>query len=219
MEQFGERETLVSQAAKKTADWEAALVAARDGRLDDIPAAQLIRCYSTLKRIASDAEWKRASGLLVAPEIQLRVWQQTIIDELQQPPHPRRIVFVVDIEGGAGKSTFAQYLSVHFGNQLIRLHPARGADLAYCLDRPYKYFIVDCPRGSQEFMPWSFLESVKDGYVVSTKYESAIKTWPHPHLYIFTNSSPPENVLSKDRVVQYFVDSVCNDFIEKRIPQ
>lgn len=211
-ESFGTARPPSSGGERQHAAWEEVLASARTGQLDDVPASYLVRYHSTLLRIAAEARWAVAASRVVPPAIQLRRWQIELQRVISGPPEPRRISFVVDLDGGGGKSTFARYLCALPGSDILRLHPGRGVDLAHLLSRPFQTFIVDCPRGSQEYMPWSFLESLKDGYVVSTKYEGGFKEFPTPHVFVFTNTPVPQHVLSEDRVIEYYVSAKNEDF-------
>ncbi len=48
-------------------------------------------------------------------------------------------------------------------------------------------------------MNYDFLESVKDGMVFSTKYESVVKTLGKVHVVVLMNEMPDMSKLSDDR--------------------
>lgn len=135
------------------------------------------------------------------PDIELRDWQQLIVDELHLAAHPRRIVFIVDQAGNGGKSTFAKYLAAVFDRVQI-LRPGKLADMARVIQVETRIVIMDVPRESQEVIQYSFLESLKDGLVWSPKYESSIKYMDAiPHVLVFCNAFPDMQKLSADRYV------------------
>lgn len=131
---------------------------------------------------------------------ELREWQQTLLGELCEPAHPRKIVFLVDIEGNSGKTWFAH----HFVKCNVRpaqvLLPGKKADMAYALDSTTEVLFVDAPRSKQgEYLQYDFLEEVKNGYVFSSKYESRLKRLNPCHVVVSMNEEPDLTKLSFDR--------------------
>lgn len=79
------------------------------------------------------------------------------------------------------------------------MHPAAEREMAYLLDRETSILLIDVPRSASEILPWSFIESCKDGYVTSTKYEPVVKVLEPCHVLVFTNVEPDLSKLSADR--------------------
>lgn len=177
--------------------WDHARQAAANGEFDEIPADIFIRYQRSLLQIHSSSCWTGYSP--PCPDIELRPWQSDLVERIKLPPHDRQIYCVVDVVGGKGKSTFGRYLRYLFKDGVQILHPGKHLDLAYLLQRS-RCYIMDCPRGSSDYIPWTFIESLKDGMVQSTKYEPILKEFPIPHVIVFMNIPVPENVLSADRV-------------------
>jgi len=175
--------------------WDAARESARTGDFDAIPSDIYIRYRAALHQIWDAALWSTATNI---PNISLRPWQASVVELIRESPHPRKIHFFVDIAGGAGKSTFAHYLRCAFERVQI-LRPGRGVDVAFAI-RPARVFVFDCPRSSGDAVCWSTIESIKDGYVFSSKYEPRFKSFDVPHVLVFCNSAPPEATLSVDRL-------------------
>ena len=63
--------------------------------------------------------------------------------------------------------------------------------------------ILDCPRQKQCDLPCEFLENLKDGRVVQTKYQPITKSCPPPHVVVLMNSVPRtgKTILSVDRYI------------------
>ena len=63
-----------------------------------------------------------------------------------------------------------------------------------------KCIFWDLPRSTRGSISYSTLESVKNGLVCNTKYETGVKAFNPPHIIVFANF-PPEKVeeLSADR--------------------
>jgi len=180
--------------------YDAAVALAKAGNLLDVDSDILLRCYGNLERIAAAEKWRVAATGLSVPEIVLKPWQRRVLDIIEGEVDDRKIYFVYDPTGGAGKTTFARYLqqSEH-GADLQVLHPARGVDICFLLE-PKRIFIFDCPRSSAEFVPWGTIEAIKNGHVQNTKYECLMKMFPIPHVFLFVNFEVPEGKLSEDRI-------------------
>lgn len=179
--------------------------------LDAFKATVLAGCYD-MKRLREEhsdvcAKYPRFVADFVQdqvpmPEIEvypLRLWQQDLNLYLNAPPNPRQILFVVDPIGNTGKTWFAKYY--------CRLHPentqymeaGKKTDMAYALNPNIRVLFVNCTRKMCDFLPYGFLESVKDGIVFSSKYESRNKILGPVHVVILMNEQPDENALSHDR--------------------
>lgn len=59
--------------------------------------------------------------------------------------------------------------------------------------------MIDIPRINKDCISYASLESIKNGLICNTKYETGSKVFNSPHLIIFANSPPNECKLSKDR--------------------
>ncbi|AXH74253.1 MAG: putative viral replication protein [Cressdnaviricota sp.] len=128
----------------------------------------------------------------------LHEWQRILDTKLKGAPNDREIVFVVDRTGGNGKTWFAkQWVSKDDKSQYLEM--GKKADMAYALNPEITTLFVNCTRQQVEFLNYSFLESVKDGMVFSTKYESGIKKMQKCHVVVMMNQDPDREKLSQDR--------------------
>lgn len=128
----------------------------------------------------------------------LRDWQQDLYAKLTHEPNDREVIFVVDYDGNKGKSWFAKYYcSLHDNAFLMR--PGKHADMAYQLPPVLRVLFLDCTRKQVEYMPYTFMEELKDGYVGSTKYESCVKKYGKMHVVVLMNQDPDFGSLSEDR--------------------
>lgn len=136
---------------------------------------------------------------VTVPKHALRDWQSTLYNRLILPPNPREIIFIVDITGNQGKSWFCRYYSDLHENAQIMV-PGKKADMAYVVRDDCRVFFLDCPRSKQgDFIQYDFLEELKNGYIFSPKYESAIKKFKTPHVVVCMNERPCMEKLSNDR--------------------
>ena len=129
-----------------------------------------------------------------------RDWQRHLEGCLDQEPDGRKIIFVVDPNGGCGKSWFCRYWFTKHPNLTQLLSVGKRDDLAHCIQPTKRFFFFDCPRGQLEFFQYSVLEQLKNRVVFSPKYTSTTKILEHqPHVVVFTNEEPDRTKLTSDR--------------------
>jgi len=141
-----------------------------------------------------------------APEISvpnhdLRDWQRDLNEQLSHEPDDRTITFVVDTQGGKGKTWFAKwYCKKHSDAQYME--PAKKADMAYSLDDNIRVLFLNVTRTQTEKSEYlyAFVESVKDGLIFSPKYESRMKQIGKCHVVVMMNQEPLAHLLSADRL-------------------
>ena len=139
--------------------------------------------------------------LCVEEHEELYEWQKALDAQLSQPPDDRKVIFVVDQDGGQGKTWFAkQYCKKN--NDAQFMEPSKKADMAYALQDELRVLFLNVTRTSdsknQEYL-YSFVESVKDGMVFSPKYESRMKYYDKVHVVVMMNQEPNMDLLSADR--------------------
>lgn len=134
----------------------------------------------------------------VIPMHPLRPWQEELNQKLLHEPDDREVIFVVDYKGNKGKSWFAKYYCGLHDNAFL-MRPGKHADMAYQLPPTLRVLFLDCTRKQVEYMPYTFLEELKDGYVSCTKYESCVKKYPKLHVVVLMNQDPDMTSLSEDR--------------------
>jgi len=150
-------------------------------------------------------KYPRALGVAVEryepPKLQSgtpREWQQSILDELEEPADDRTITFVVDKEGGKGKSWLVRYLIDREDVQFISI--GKRDDLAHAVETHTQIFLFDVPRGSMEYLQYSVLEMLKNSLVFSPKYQSSMKRLlKTPHVIVFSNEHPDYDKMTSDR--------------------
>jgi len=152
-----------------------------------------IKHYNQLKTINDDYNKPK----MVAALPQLRPWQEEAVRKLQNQSE-RRILFVVDEEGGKGKSVLAKHLMTEEGAWACQ--GGKINDLMYAYDTSAKIVIFDMARcNNPDYYPWNFMENLKNGWFTSTKYKGGMKMFPAPKIIVFMNEQPPRNKLSADR--------------------
>lgn len=128
-----------------------------------------------------------------------RDWQLELEQRIAEPADSRTIDFVVDPEGGKGKTWFCRYmLYAHEGTQVLGV--GKKADIAYIIDESNWVFLFNVGRGQMEYLSYPLLEALKDQMVLSTKYSGLTKIWNKPvHVVVLGNEYPDMNKLTADR--------------------
>jgi len=130
----------------------------------------------------------------------LRDWQTTLKDELLQDADDRKIIFYVDSVGNSGKSYFCRWMLENYQDLVQLMSAGKETDLAYMVEEHKKVFLFDISRGRLEYLQYSILEALKNGFVQSSKYASLVKHLNFKaHVVVFTNEHPDLEKLSADR--------------------
>ena len=139
----------------------------------------------------------------------LNAWQEKLLDLMK--PSSRNIIWIRGCTGNEGKSWFQNYLEEFYGNRRVfRSTVVRNAEsLLHTLSKRnlsfLDIFIFNIPRSfDTEHVPYSFLEDIKDGKAISSKYNSRELKFVTPNIVIvFSNDAPYADKLSSDRWMRY----------------
>lgn len=123
--------------------------------------------------------------------------------KLSEEPNDREIMFVVDTVGNKGKTWYAKHYCRKVDTAFL-LEPSKKADMAYALPSNVTHLFVNLTRSQAETSEYlySFLESVKDGVIFSSKYHSEMKHISNCHVIVMMNTNPMEHLLSTDRITK-----------------
>jgi Putative viral replication protein len=137
-------------------------------------------------------------------QFELRPWQIELKNILDGEPDDRKIIFVVDVIGNGGKTRFSHWYRRQadpaLAARIALVVPGKKADMAYTLIPNPKVVIFDAPRSKQaEYIQYCFLEQLKNGYIMSSKYESTLLEFKPPHVVVMMNEEPDMRKLSADR--------------------
>ena len=125
------------------------------------------------------------------------IWQQEILDVLSGPADPRKIFWVYDPAGNHGKTYLAKHLVDKY--DAYYTNGGKSVDLTYAYaGQPVVVF--DYVRESKDFVGYGVIEQLKNGILMSTKYESVTKRFPVPHVIVFANFKPEDGKFSGDRL-------------------
>lgn len=129
-------------------------------------------------------------------------WQKEILEIYNTEPDDRKVYWFWEDNGNIGKTAFIKYMVVK--HQVLFCSGGKYSDimnLVFNQDMDNcKAVMFNLPRASKGCISYSSLESIKDGMVCNTKYETGVKVFNSPHLFIFANFPPEdEEKLSSDR--------------------
>ena len=136
--------------------------------------------------------------------VNLYPWQKDIEDIFFTEPDDRKIYWFWSVEGDIGKSAFVKYMVLKHkalfcdgGKKADLINLVFNSDMDECT-----CIMWDLPRSTAGKISYSTLESVKNGLVCNTKYETGVKVFNPPHIFVFANFPPEEpEKLSSDRWV------------------
>lgn len=138
-----------------------------------------------------------------------KTWQTRIFEIIKEEPKDRIIYWIWSDKGNIGKTTFTNYLAVT--HQAI-LCPVKTNDAFHRIAKeceegnPIDLVVFDIPRSSANFINYQAIEKIKDGQVISGKYEGMQCIFPSPHIIVFSNDTPDRKKLSPDRWVIVNID-------------
>jgi len=133
----------------------------------------------------------------------LRPWQAAEEKRLLIPcTDDRKVRWYYDATGQFGKTQFIKYMAVkHKGMMIIE---GEANNVKYMVKNflekedikaAFMYFCKDTPGK----IPYSTLESIKDGLLCSGKFESGVCIFNSPHVVVIANFYPDTTKLSADR--------------------
>ena len=135
----------------------------------------------------------------------LKPWQEKLLNLME--PSQRQIIWVCGVKGAEGKSWFQEYLEHHYTNKKVfRSSIDKNKEsILHSLSKKMlsliDVFAFNIPRSFDiKDVPYTLFEDIKDGYAISTKYDSKQLRFIVPNIVIiFSNSRPDVGMVSKDR--------------------
>ena len=135
----------------------------------------------------------------------LNKWQEELLPKLK--PSQRHIIWVFGKRGAEGKSWFQDFLELHFRHKAVfrTSMDTRKESILHSLSKRtislIDIFLFNVPRSFEsKDVPYTLLEDIKDGYSISTKYDSKQLRFNTPNvLVVFANDMPECHKVSTDR--------------------
>lgn len=132
-------------------------------------------------------------------------YQQQIIDIVEKKPDKRKIIWIYDPVGNNGKTELCKHLCCN--NNFLRLTNGKTNDISYVWKG--QHVVFDFSRSQEEVINYGVLEDLKNGMVTSYKYESCVKHFDIPHLFVMANFLPNISKMSLDRWLIYKINLGC----------
>jgi len=134
-------------------------------------------------------------------------WEEIVIEELKEKPNDRTINWIWEPEGCTGKTTFQKWIFTHMKN--VAVLSGKSSDMKNGIVEFIKQIgetpdivLINIPRCVDDrFISFEGIESIKDMFFYSGKYEGLMVCGKRPHLYIFANTPPKTENMSRDRWV------------------
>lgn len=158
-----------------------------------------IRYHSSINKICQEIKkeqkFEEFKKDYIKEKIELKEWQQNVLDHLGDQSN-RQVTWVVDTEGGKGKTFLSNCIQSYFSTFYSR--GGKIADIAYAYNYE-DYVIFDFTRESEGFINYSVIEMFKDGKLWSPKYDSQIKIFKPVTVLCLSNFYPDQTKMSSDR--------------------
>jgi len=124
-------------------------------------------------------------------EYQLEWWKRL------QAQDDRRILWICndDPKGGIGKNWFGKWLRVNYGAERMLLNNKA----VHFMWKGSEYVYVNITRTYEDYVSYGTLEDLKDGEMISPKYEGRSVMYRPAKVIVFANFYPNVKAMSEDR--------------------
>lgn len=140
--------------------------------------------------------------------MQLYPWQTDLLDTFVGTSDRRIIHWYWSTGGNVGKSTFGTYLAVM--HDALIIETGKKNDINYIFSKnPAKIVVIDIVRATGEGEinhMYGIGESLKNGRLMVSKYESDTIFFEPPHILFLANFAPDRTKWSEDRLVEMKLD-------------
>lgn len=130
-------------------------------------------------------------------------WQKNIWNIINVPNPPensRRIHWYWDPDGSKGKTAFCKWATVNIPKTIV-LNNGGIKDIAHIISKIGQPNVVlfNFTRQNEERINYAAIEAIKDGIIMSGKYDSTMLVFNSPHIVCFANIPPDTEQMSLDR--------------------
>lgn len=140
---------------------------------------------------------------------EFRPYQKAIIEESQKFDM-RKINLIYDPRGNCGKSLLSEWME--YNDLAEEVPPFRMMDDIFqwvCKRPKKKCYIIDMPRGMKKDRLGDFysgVEVIKNGVSYDKRYSPAKERQDRPRIFVFTNTLPDFDLMSKDKWVIWTIN-------------
>lgn len=154
------------------------------------PMAKFPRLASTIRKAEAEKRTKfdRIENL--------STWQRDLAAKLAGDPDKRKVMWYWEESGNVGKTRMAKHICTE--ERVYYSTGGKHADILYAYEGE-RVVIFDFPRSATDFICYTVIESLKNGIITQSKYESRTFRFEIPHVVVFANCLPDRTKLSDDR--------------------
>lgn len=140
-----------------------------------------------------------------------REYQKFILDIISKEPNERDVYWFYESVGNVGKSQFSKYLVGK--HDAIYIDEGKKSDIVNLIynkckaDIEIELIVFDIPRNNGNKISYKAIETLKNGLINNTKYETGNAVFNAPHIIVFSNYYPETKHLSKDRWKIYEINA------------
>ena len=148
----------------------------------------------------------RDSPLNISNDVNLNMWQSQLMNYFDTPTD-RHVIWIVGKNGGEGKTYFQKFILKFYGIRRVIITDlnSKSKNINYLISTQSTtckdIFLFNINRTINDCdIAYNTLESIKDGFLTSSKYHSQTIKLKTPNIVmVFSNSFPDEKQLSHDR--------------------
>jgi len=131
---------------------------------------------------------------------ELRPWQAELLEILKGEPDDRTIHWVYDLNGNNGKTAFSKLLCAKYKAIYVNGNCGDACNIIFNTNMDDTNIVIfDLPRNQGNKVSYTGIESIKNGIIFNSKYETGMKLFNSPHIVVMSNAEPELEKLSKDR--------------------
>jgi len=166
--------------------------------IDDMDKDNFIYC-SKGGNYVSNYKYKQIKPIKLIDK--LYSWQEEIKSLCQSEPDGRSIHWLIDYEGGKGKSSFCKYMAIK--HNVLVIQGGKLTDIMNIIFNSDMNEIdcvfIDVPRKNTNKVSYNAIECILNGMITNTKFETGVKIFNAPHVFVFSNFAPDTKHMSFDR--------------------
>jgi len=151
----------------------------------------------------------------IIEETDMRPFQKDLLEICLEKPDKRKIYWIYDEFGNAGKTQFLKYMNVKHG--AVFSYGGKKTDIINLVFNNKKYLIekknaimfYNFPREiDNKCISYDSMEQIKDGCISNTKFEAGCFCCNAPHIIVFANCLPNISKLTIDKWVIKTIDPI-----------
>lgn len=130
-------------------------------------------------------------------------WQKDIIKMMELPPSGEKVRVIINPWGGFGKTTLASWLAVRQKARRVPIMDSAKDVSRMVMNCPkVGTYFIDYPRAVSKNVSKQFasaIEEITNGYAWDDRYKWEEEFFEKPHVFIFTNCTVDEDLLTSRR--------------------